>query len=201
MKDAIKWGTDYLIKAHPEPNLFIGQVGNGVEDHKFWGRPENMTMDRPVYFLDPSKPGSDLAGESAAALAAASIIFKDSDPTYSSLCLDHAKDLFNFANTYRGKYSDSISDAAIFYKTWGKVEDELAWAAAWLYKATEENSYLTIAENIYSSSGIGNLANEFSWEQKDPGAQVLLAELTKKQVYIDDVTSFCENIVDMFLFT
>ena len=24
--DAVKWGTDYLIKAHPEPNVFYGEV-------------------------------------------------------------------------------------------------------------------------------------------------------------------------------
>lgn len=24
--DAIKWGTDYLIKAHPEPNVLYGEV-------------------------------------------------------------------------------------------------------------------------------------------------------------------------------
>lgn len=25
--EAVKWGTDYLIKAHPEPNVFYGEVG------------------------------------------------------------------------------------------------------------------------------------------------------------------------------
>jgi hypothetical protein len=59
--------------------------------------------------------GSDLAGETAAALAAASIVFKDVDPTYSDTLLTHAKQLFDFANNYRGKYSDSISDAKIYY--------------------------------------------------------------------------------------
>lgn len=26
--DAVKWGTDYLIKAHPEPNVLYGEVIN-----------------------------------------------------------------------------------------------------------------------------------------------------------------------------
>jgi endoglucanase len=26
--DAIKWGTDYLVKAHPEPNVLYGEVGS-----------------------------------------------------------------------------------------------------------------------------------------------------------------------------
>ena len=25
--EAVKWGTDYLIKAHPEPNVLYGEVG------------------------------------------------------------------------------------------------------------------------------------------------------------------------------
>ena len=35
-----------------------------------------MTMARPAFKINPQKPGSDLAAETAAALAAASIAFK-----------------------------------------------------------------------------------------------------------------------------
>jgi hypothetical protein len=59
--------------------------------------------------------GSDLAGETAAALAAASIVFKGVDSSYSANLLDRAKQLFDFADKYRGKYSDSITDARNFY--------------------------------------------------------------------------------------
>lgn len=34
------------------------------------------------------------------------------------------------------------------YKSTGYI-DELAWAAAWLYKATREGSYLADAKNYY----------------------------------------------------
>ena len=59
--------------------------------------------------------GSDLAGETAAALAAASIVFKDVNPKYSERLLKSAKQLFDFANNYLGKYSDSITDANNYY--------------------------------------------------------------------------------------
>ena len=42
LRDAVKWGTDYLIKAHPEPNVLYGQVGDGDFDHSSWSRPEDM---------------------------------------------------------------------------------------------------------------------------------------------------------------
>jgi len=59
--------------------------------------------------------GSDLAGETAAALAAASIAFKKVNSTYSNILLTHARQIFDFANNYRGKYSDSITDASNYY--------------------------------------------------------------------------------------
>jgi hypothetical protein len=54
---AVKWATDYFLKAHTAPNEFYGQVGQGDVDHAFWGRPEDMTMPRPAYKIDTSRPG------------------------------------------------------------------------------------------------------------------------------------------------
>ncbi|HAG81598.1 MAG TPA: hypothetical protein DCL61_10615, partial [Cyanobacteria bacterium UBA12227] len=51
---------------------------------------------------------------------------------YSSLLLRHAKELYEFAEQYKGKYSDCITDANEFYKSSG-YQDELVWAATWLY--------------------------------------------------------------------
>ena len=75
-----------------------------------------MTMSRPSFKVTSSQPGSDLAGETAASFAAASILFKDTDTSYSNELLDHAKTIYEFADTCRGKYSDSVSDAAEFYR-------------------------------------------------------------------------------------
>jgi hypothetical protein len=133
--DVIRWGTDFIIKAHPTDNVLYGQVGNGSLDHSYWGPAETMTMARPAYAITAAKPGSDLAGESAAALASASILFRTSDPAYSAKLLAHARTLFAFADTYRGKYSDSITDAATYYNSWSGYFDELAWSAAWMYRA------------------------------------------------------------------
>lgn len=88
---SIKWGTDYLIKAHPQPDLLYGEVGDGGSDHACWQRPEDMTTPRTVYKIDGQNPGADLAGETAAALAAAAIAFKKLNPAYSSELLNHAK--------------------------------------------------------------------------------------------------------------
>jgi hypothetical protein len=55
-------------------------VGDGYADHSYWGRPEDMTMARPAWAITTSAPGSELAGETAAAMAAASILFKTANP-------------------------------------------------------------------------------------------------------------------------
>ena len=46
-------------------------------DHSVWGRPEDMTMSRPSFYIDANNGGSDLAGETAAALAAGSLAFEN----------------------------------------------------------------------------------------------------------------------------
>jgi hypothetical protein len=56
-RKTVKWATDYFLKAHIAPNEFYGQVGLGHLDHAFWGRPEDMTMERPAFKIDTSNPG------------------------------------------------------------------------------------------------------------------------------------------------
>ena len=83
IKDNIRWATDYFMKAHTKPNELWGQVGAGNTDHAWWGPAEVMQMNRPSFKIDASCPGSDLAAETAAALAASSIVFADDDPAIS----------------------------------------------------------------------------------------------------------------------
>ena len=117
LQSTVKWGTDYFIKAHTKPNEFYCQVGNGDIDHAYPGRPETMSVSRPSYKIDANNPGSDCAGETAAALASASLLFQEGwgGPSYADTLIQHAEELFNFADTYRGLYTNAISDAGKFY--------------------------------------------------------------------------------------
>lgn len=175
--DAVKWGTDYFIKAHPEPNVLYAEVGDGNSDHYCWQRPEDMTTDRHAYKIDQEHPGSDLAGETAAAMAAASIVFRRHNPTYSRLLLKHAYQLFDFADKYRGKYSSSLSVARKYYPSVSGYNDELLWAAAWLYKASGSQYYLDyLGKNGDVMGGTSWLMKEFGWDAKYAGVQVLVAK-------------------------
>ncbi|KAJ9178682.1 hypothetical protein P3X46_010546 [Hevea brasiliensis] len=149
---AIRWGTDYFIKAHTQPNVLWAQVGDGDSDHYCWERAEDMTTPRTAYKLDEYHPGSDLAGETAAALAASSIAFKPYNSSYSILLLVHAK------------------------------QDELLWAAAWLYRATDDEYYLKyVVDNALYMSGTGWAVKEFSWDNKYAGGLMYVREWNNLQ--------------------
>ncbi|KAJ4978211.1 hypothetical protein NE237_008991 [Protea cynaroides] len=171
--EAIKWGTDYLINAHPQPDVLYGEVGDGNSDHDCWQRPEDMLTPRTTYKIDDQNPGADLAGETSAALAAASIAFQSTNPEYSSLLLDHAKQLYDFALSHPGQYQNSIQVAGQFYSSSG-YQDELLWAAAWLHQATGDQTYL---DYLGSSGNSGGSRSMFSWDDKFLGVQVLVSKL------------------------
>ena len=194
--EAIKWGTDYILNAHVvkdgETSAFYGQVGLGDIDHAYFGRAEDMDVYRPALKIDAQNPGTDLAAESAAALAAAAVVFESTNSAYAKELIQNAKQLYKFADTYRDRYSNSIKDAASFYKSWGGYEDELAWGATWLYKATGDKKYLDKAEANYD--GVGRTQG---WGHKNWGTSVLLAqEKPDSSIYQQDAKIWLDNWAD-----
>ncbi|XVF31799.1 hypothetical protein REPUB_Repub17cG0023600 [Reevesia pubescens] len=180
--EAIKWGTDYFIKAHTSPNVLWAEVGDGDTDHYCWQRPEDMTTSRQAYKIDENNPGSDLAGETAAAMAAASVVFKKANPHYSHLLLHHAQELFEFADKYRGNYDGSIRVVKSYYASVSGYMDELLWAALWLYEATDNEEYLKYVVNkAHCFGGIGWAITEFSWDVKYAGIQIMASKLLEKE--------------------
>ncbi|XP_051124836.1 endoglucanase 11-like [Andrographis paniculata] len=176
--EAIKWGTDYFIKAHTHPHVLWAQVGDGDTDHLCWQRPEDMTTSRRAYKVDEKNPGTEVAAETAAAMAAAAIVFSKTNPHYSHLLLDHAQQLFEFGDKFRGKYDESIEGAKGYYTSVSGYYDELLWAALWLYKATDNQRYLNYAiDNAMSFGGITWPISEFSWDVKYAGLQIIASML------------------------
>ncbi|HEX8627253.1 MAG TPA: glycoside hydrolase family 9 protein, partial [Catenuloplanes sp.] len=190
--------NDYFIKAHPSPNVLYGQVGKGDDDHKWWGPAEVMPMARPAYKIDATCGGADLAGETAAAMAASSIVFRPTDPAYADRLVGHARQLYTFADTVRRAYHECITDATAFYRSWSGWQDELVWGAIWLYRATGEAAYLAKAEAEYDRLGTEPQSTTKSykwtiaWDNKQFGAYVLLANLTGKQKYVDDANRWLD---------
>ncbi|XP_042231504.1 endoglucanase E-4-like [Homarus americanus] len=199
---ALKWATDYFLKANTGKNEFYGQVGSGQKDHAYWGRPEDMDMERPAWKIDEAAPGTELAAETAAALAAAAMVFKENDPDYSAEVLDVAKELYDFADKFRLTYDKSIPDASAYYHSWSGFGDELCWAALWLARATGEDTYLTRARGHWEEFHLGKDAVlQFSWDDKRAGVFELFWLLDGSQEYLDALNKYLDWLKDGATYT
>ncbi|KAH9746258.1 Endoglucanase 8 [Citrus sinensis] len=177
---AVKWGTDYLLKATAKPGVVYVQ------------RPEDMDTLRTAYKIDVSHPGSDVAGETAAALAAASIVFRSRDPRYSRLLLSRAIEVFEFADRHRGAYSSSLHHVVCpFYCDVNGYQDELLWGAAWLHKASRRREYREYILRNEVVLHAGDTINEFGWDNKHAGINVLISKVLMGKA--DYFESFKQN--------
>ncbi|XP_051119829.1 endoglucanase 12 [Andrographis paniculata] len=189
VRGLIRWGTDYLLRTFNSSadhiDKIFTQVGGSQnnsavpDDHTCWQRPEDM--DYPRKTLETSS-GPDLAGEIAAALAAASVVFQD-DPSYSRRLSRAAEAVFEFGRDFgrRSPYSRGDPYIEPYYNSTGYY-DEYMWGAAWLYYATGKSNYSDLATNpglskhakaLYMSPELSVL----SWDNKLPAAMLLLTRM------------------------
>ncbi|KAJ8899089.1 hypothetical protein K2173_010242 [Erythroxylum novogranatense] len=195
-RQAVRWATDYLLKATAHPDTIYVQVGDANKDHACWERPEDMDTPRSVFKIDKNTPGSEVAAETAAALAAASLVFRRCDPTYSKLLVGRAIRVFQFADKYRGAYSNGLKSVVCpFYCDFSGYEDELLWGAAWLHKATKNPIYLRYIEVNGQTLGAGESDNTFGWDNKHVGARILLSRefLVQKLQPLHDYKAHADN--------
>lgn len=190
--DTIKWVNDYLIKCHPEDDVYYYQVGDGGADHGWWGACEVMQMERPSYFVDKNNGGSAVSGEAAASLAACSVVFADKDKKYSELCLKHAKSLYEFSA--KTLSDEGYTAANGFYNSWSGFYDELSWSACWLYIATNDKRYLDDAKK-YMDKIEYNPEWTQCWDDVSTGANLLLCKLTDDKKYQENI----QNNMDYWL--
>jgi len=209
-KNNLRFVNDYFIAAHPTPNEFYGQVGLGGPDHSFWVPAEvidqHTRSSRESAKIDLTCKGPDLASETAAAMAASSMVFQSSDAAYAAQLLQHAKDLYSLALATLGTdgkdngYSNCITDAKSFYSSaFGVYWDEMAWGAIWLYRATGDAQYLANLDTFYPQMGFEDQSTTpvFTWGQgwndKAYGVYVLGAKLLGDQKYHTDARRWLDH--------
>jgi len=181
----LKYFSDYLLKCHPDANTFYYQVGDGQEDHTYWGAPEEQTGTRPVpYVANSSSPGSDVLGLTSSALSIMYLNYKDIDSGYANQCLKAAKELYAMGKKNLGKYKE-----AAFYQS-HSYWDDLAWAAAWLYVIEKDNSYIGEIDSYLSNNtylGVTPFENMWTmcWDDMYMAVFCKMAELTGEKKYKD----------------
>ena len=156
MLEELKWFSDYFLRSTFRNSsgavvAFAYQVGEGSVDHTVWAPselqgPDGWNLPRPAYFATSETPASDQAAGAAAALAVISLDYASTDATYAAKCLDTAKSLYTFAKVYRG-----LGYSGGFYGS-SYDDDELGWAAVWLYTATNDTQYITDIASVDASN-------------------------------------------------
>ena len=81
-----------------------------------------------------------------------------------------------------------------FYKSYD-YKDELAWAAAWIYRAENSAAAKAEAEKLYVDYGIQWTGNEFNWDSKKPGTIALMAEITGDSKYYTALAQYVEKVM------
>jgi endoglucanase len=190
----LRVASTYLMDCHIAPRRYIGQIGHPDIDHSFWGRAEQQSGSRPAYVYDESKNASDLLGKVAAALAASSVVWRDVNATFAGQLLSHARQLWQWGDEKPGKYSEHYASAtASIYKS-SAFEDDMAYGAAWLYRATGERRYLDAAVRYWRSKSWTVVTD---WDGSGAATAVILANMVEDGVDVprgEEINSWVKNV-------
>jgi endoglucanase len=209
--DEAKWGLDWLLRLHPAPDQLVHQVADD-RDHRGFKIPNQDNSDygwgensyRPAYFATGAPQGlgkyksestgmANVAGRSAAALALGARVWKSIDPGYADRCLESAQSLYALGQKYEGFQQGNSYSAPYRYneETWN---DDMEWAAAELFKATQQPHYLNDAKAYALKS-----ANADSWTVRDTAAHyqlypfINLGHYSLHEVVDDDFKKILES--------
>ncbi|KAG0072414.1 hypothetical protein BGZ89_006442 [Linnemannia elongata] len=178
----VRWGMDWLIKAHPNDNTLYVQVGLTEVDNNYWGPDSGIPLPRTSFKVTNTSPGTDVMADAAAAFASCSMLYRDKlkDTTYATTLRTHATSLFNLAETARPQqpYQKVVPAVTCCYESSGFI-DELAWGAAWMYKLTQDASFATKADNYISQLNARSVqVNTITWDDKSSLVYILMAGAT-----------------------
>ena len=186
--DEVKIQTDYLIKCIDGGTVYW-HVG-GAEDHNSFSEPvtnsnENLYNGSSVRPVNSTTSGhSNAMGNSASALALMGLLYAPFDQNYANQCITAAEGYYAVGSIN----PQATADADNFY-SWlsgSSYKDEMGLAAAILYRATNQQSYLTAAENY-----AGDVSKWGTFNYGDV-SHLLLFELYK----ITNTTSYLNDIGD-----
>ncbi|KAG0024941.1 hypothetical protein BGZ81_007542 [Podila clonocystis] len=183
LDEMVRWGMDWLIKAHADNNTLYVQVGIDEVDNAYWGPDTGIPTPRPSFFVSKTKPGTDVTADAAAAFAACSLLYRDKlhDPAYAATLATHAADLVNLAETAlpHQVYQKVVPAANCCYPSAG-FQDELAWATAWMYRLTGDVVYSAKATQYTDQTNHEDLDTPpISWDEKSSLVYVLMHGLTQ----------------------
>ncbi|GES74120.1 glycoside Hydrolase Family 9 protein [Rhizophagus clarus] len=178
IRDMIKWGTDWLIKAHSDQQVLYVMIGDENVDHNYWGPDTGIPLPRPSLSINSTKLGTDAAAEAAAAMSAAALFFKDKvqDIDYYNTLYFHALQLYDFASIKPfTKYQSSVKQLDDLYPS-SDFTDELVWSSLWLYKLTKNTTYFDLAVSYFNDFKLSGSNNVINWDSKIGAVYILFVQ-------------------------
>jgi len=165
-------------------------------DHAFWGRADQQKTARPAYVYDASMGASDMMGKVAAALASSALVWRPSNPAFSDDLLTHAKDLYQWGTEKDGKYSSYYKSATASIYPSSDSDDDMAWGAYWLYRATNDRNYLKDAVKYWKKKYWDVTAG---WDNSGAAVAVALANLVEDGESVPSGAEIKNWVVNVFL--
>lgn len=168
-----------------------------TKDTAYWGSPERCMLARPATYLSSARPGTDVMAMSAAALAAAAVAIQDESMEVADMYLAEAMGIYKLALQWpKGYYANYVESGKRYPSV--SMYDDLAYAAAWLYTATGQQSYLDSAVKFYSqhTSAERHVSANlymFNYENAVPALDLLLYKATGDQAYKQNVQGFVKE--------
>ncbi|KAF7352905.1 Endoglucanase [Mycena venus] len=190
----LRWGLDWMIKAHPSPSTLYVLVGSTDLDNAYWGGDQNIPTNRPSYAINDTKPGTDAAASASAAFSACAALYSNRgfngsystpaslhDDTYAQTLLTHAQQLYTFAVNATGgqkTYQSSVPAVGDAYGSSG-FGDDLTIAALFLAWASSSPTYYQQAQQYFQQYNLNKQNGVFNWDSKTPGIYVLFAQIAQ----------------------
>jgi len=196
----LKVAANYLASClDPKTGQYVGQIGDPNIDHAYWGRPEEQGGPRPAYIYNRTMGASDLYGGVAGALASANLVFRDNnDYAFAKKLLPVAEELYKWGREKEGKYSDFYTTQTSIYKSYD-FEDNMAWAAGWLYRATKNATYLDQALAYFTRGRPDYYPGWDSVWAQHAAHMVSLSEMGKTIPGIDIYRAYMDNFMRAWL--
>ncbi|KAK2466379.1 hypothetical protein APHAL10511_002021 [Amanita phalloides] len=211
LDDMLRWGLDWLMKAHSNDTALFVLVGS--TNDTYWGGDTTIPKPRPSYQINDTYPGTDAAAGASAAFSACSNLYANrlfntaiyssatlQNTSYAQTLLSHAQSLYSFAVNATGglrTYQTSVPavDGSYGSSSYG---DELAIAALFLSRATESNDLYQQAESYYVQYNISKQDRVFNWDSKGPGLPVLFAQVAQSSPEISRNFSKWQTISEQY---
>jgi hypothetical protein len=198
-RDILRPAVEYLANSYTGYRTYVGQISQPSVDHQYWGRPSEYPLGSlprvPFVWNQNTTTQADLLGSVAAALASASMVYRDVDGFFADTLRDKAIEMYQWGTESEGLYNRVYPGPASAYPSTDWIDD-MTWAAAWLFRATGNTYYLSDAINYWNRGS----PNPYScWDSKWGPAAAMLVSLADTGTDVPGVDTYRAWLNDNFL--